>query len=116
MMSFTIKETYSPKKKDSVVAFVLLTCFTIPNTAFADLTIVPGMNEAQASTATMIQDICPRMGAIQSSLTTSQTALFEKCRALVQTSNEQQGAGDTAFSLGYDEAQLRNILPMKKWA
>lgn len=110
MKLLTIKKTNSASQKGSKITVALFTCFVIPNTAFADLTDVLGMNEAQASTAAMTQNICPRMGAIQSSLTTRQTTLFEKCRALVQTSNEQQGSGNTSFSLGYDEAQLRNVL------
>ncbi|VAW83999.1 hypothetical protein MNBD_GAMMA16-201 [hydrothermal vent metagenome] len=110
MKSLTIKKTCSPIQKNGGVTVALFACFIIPSTAFADLIDIPGMNEAQASAAAMTQNICPRMAAIQPSLTASQTTLFETCRALVQTSNEQQGSGNTAFSLGYDEAQLRNVL------
>ncbi|NOY70762.1 MAG: autotransporter outer membrane beta-barrel domain-containing protein [Gammaproteobacteria bacterium] len=98
------------QKCRGIVLSVFLYFFIHSTASFADLTQISGMNEAQASAGAMIQDICPRMGAIQADLTTSQNALFEKCRALVQTSNEQQESGGSTFSLGYNEAELRDAL------
>ncbi len=110
-MKTPIIKTCLRRQKNQAITLLLFVYFLAHSTtAFADLTDVPGMNEAQTSTGAMIQDICPRMGAMQADLTTSQNALFEKCRALVQTSNEQQGSGGTGFSLGYSEAELRSAL------
>lgn len=82
----------------------------IPAIGYADLNNVPGMTEAEASTAAMVQALCPQMAAISGDLTAPQSQLFFECRALVQTSNSQQGSGPTGNDLGYDEAELREAL------
>ncbi len=83
---------------------------SLPFTAKADLNKVPGMNEAEATTAAMTQDICPKMLEVQDSLTPKQQDLLFACGSLVHTSNEQQDTVPTGLSFGYDEAELRDAL------
>ncbi len=111
-MNLPIKKYYNEggyRRSTFFFSAVASALFLSP-TASANLTSIPGMNQAQAQTAAMIQDICPKMAAIQNQLTTSQTSLFEKCRSLVQTANELQNSGPIDNSLGYNEAELRDAL------
>lgn len=84
----------------------------LPPIALGDLTQVNGMNEAERNTATMIQALCPQMVLLnnQTPLVGGQAQLLVECRALVQTSNAQQGSGLTNNDLGYDEPELREAL------
>ena len=101
-------ETIAKKKVyfTGLVSIALL----YPLSSHADLNNVPGMNEIQARTAAMIQDICPKMVTISDELTESQTSLLEKCGALVHTSNAQQESGRTTLALPYNEGELRDAL------
>jgi len=108
--SYKKKSHKNNNQRATIILSAALSPLLFTHSANANLNNVSGMNQAQAQTAAMIQDICPRMGAIQNELTVSQNSLFLKCRSLVQTSNELDGNGGTVHSLGYDEAQLRDAL------
>lgn len=87
--------------------------FSLPVSSIAALTSVDGMTDAERNTATMIQDLCPKMVTANAATayTGNEQRLFFECRALVQTSNALPGeAGLTGFSLGYDNDQLREAL------
>lgn len=95
------------------LALTLCLCGAFGLQARADLNDIPGLTAAQSPQAAAIQTICPQLGAAggaNGTLPPDQQYLFERCREMVQTSNEQQDSGPTAFSLGLDEAELRAVL------
>jgi outer membrane lipase/esterase len=91
------------------------------SSGYADLTLVPGLNVPQASSAAAVQQVCgplvafgggPTSTGAGTLATLEQVDLRNVCRSMVQTSNAQQpqGAGPTMFSLGISEAELRQAL------
>lgn len=84
----------------------------VPAVGFADLNSISGMTPTQAAAARMIQSVCPRMATdnTQSNLDGNEQILFFRCRELVQSSNQVQGSGPTAFSLNLTEAEIREVL------
>lgn len=73
------------------------------NAPFAAL---PGLTETQRATAAGIQSVCERLAPINAQLTGGAADLFQRCREMVQNSNELQGIGPTGFSLGLSTAGL----------
>ena len=82
----------------------------VPSAAFADLRAVPGLNSPQLAAANAITAVCPTLVANFATLNPVQIELRDVCRAMIQTSNAQQGVGATAFSLNISPAQLASAL------
>lgn len=82
----------------------------VPSTACADLRAIPGLNSPQLAAANAIQAVCPTLVANAAKLNSVQLELRDVCRAMVQTSNRQQGVGATAFGLNISQDQLANAL------
>ena len=78
--------------------------------AYAVLTQVPGMTEPQAAAAGAIQAVCPTLVANSTGLNATQLDLRDICRAMIQTSNQQQAAGPATFSLNISVDELRQGL------
>ncbi len=94
---------HSPRLSRTGIAGLIAT-FATP--ALADLNDVPNLTPVQAPVASTVQTICPTLAG-----STGETQkLFVSCRALVQTSNAQQGSGATAFDMGLTESQLAEAL------
>jgi uncharacterized protein with beta-barrel porin domain len=89
--------------------FIALAGASVAPFAHADLNNIPGMNGVQTPTAALIQGICGPLNALTGKSTQEQQ-LADACRAMVQTSNDQQGVGPTAFSLGLSEDELKDGL------
>ncbi len=70
----------------------------------------PGQSSLQSNTGTGVQGVCPQLGALGGARTTLQDDLFVNCRALVQTGNELNGSGATAFSLGLTNEELNGAI------
>ncbi|GAA3965582.1 autotransporter outer membrane beta-barrel domain-containing protein [Allohahella marinimesophila] len=94
----------------AVCCTILLT--QLSSAVMADLRAVPGLNGVQTATADAVQTICPQMATLNGSgeLSSTQQALFFRCRELVQTSNELQRSGASEFSLGLSEEGLAEAL------
>lgn len=97
--------------RTSLVLFGGFSCL-LTHSAHAGLTLVPGMTEPQAAAAGAIQAVCPTLVANSATLNATQLDLRDICRAMVQTSNQQQGpgSGPTAFSLNLSVDELRQGL------
>ena len=69
-----------------------------------------GQTDLQSFTGTAVQGVCPQLGGLGASRTALQTDLFEQCRSFVQTGNDLNGSGGTAFSLGLSNKELNAAL------
>lgn len=74
-----------------------------------NLANLPGLNEIQKPAAVAIQGVCASFNAAPP-LPSEQRKLWNSCRAMVQTANQLATGNVGAFSLGLNNAQLRDAV------
>lgn len=74
-----------------------------------NLANLPGLNEIQRPAAVAIQGVCASFNAAPP-LPSEQRKLFNSCRAMVQTANQLATGAVGPFSLGLNNAQLRDAV------
>jgi len=77
------------------------------NAPFASLS---GLTPPQRAMAAGIQTTCQALAPISATLSGATQDLFFRCREMVQTSNQLQGAGPPGFSLGLSTQGLAEVL------
>ncbi len=113
---FLVDRKYSPSVRCNphrVLGAGVVAALLVPATVSAALSNRPGQSELQSNTGTAINVLCPQMGAAgggAGTLPPDQQALFEACRRLVQTANDNDGTGSSNFSLGLSDSDLNAAL------
>jgi len=108
------KYTHSTKSHPCLILKLGISlALLVPVAANAALSNRPGQSQLQSNTGTSINVLCPQMGAAggaAGTLPPDQQALFEACRRLVQTANDNDGTGASSFSLGLTDSELNAAL------